>query len=121
LLIVEVKSRLTDLQATFLSYDRKVRVVPMLVRRDRGWDVRHVGRLLVMPGSSANRSVVAAHAATFASAFPERMPAIRSWFRRPTRPLGGVWFLSPLSHRTKKQVRRVRRHPTTTPTTSGLA
>jgi transcriptional regulator with XRE-family HTH domain len=121
LLIVEVKSRLTDLQATFLSYDRKVRLVPMLVRRDRGWDIRHVGRLLVMPGSSANRSVVAAHPATFASAFPERMPAIRAWLRRPSRALGGVWFLSSMPHRTTKHALRARRTPTATPTSGGRA
>ena len=38
LLIVEVKSRLTDLQATFTSFARKLRIVPGLVLRDRGWD-----------------------------------------------------------------------------------
>ena len=36
LLIVEVKTRLTDLQAFLASFGRKLRVVPALVRDDRG-------------------------------------------------------------------------------------
>ena len=70
LLIVEVKSRLTDLQATFTSIATKLRIVPMLVRRDLEWDPIHVARLIVLPGTTANRSIVARHAATFASLFP---------------------------------------------------
>ena len=50
--IVEVKSILTDLQSTFTSLATKMRVVPMLARRDLGWDVRSVSRLIVLPGST---------------------------------------------------------------------
>ncbi len=39
LLIVEVKSILTDLQATFTSFAPRCAIVPMLARRDLGWDV----------------------------------------------------------------------------------
>jgi len=109
LLIVEVKSRLTDLQATFTSIATKLRIVPMLVRRDLEWDPIHVARLIVLPGTTANRSIVARHAATFASLFPDRMPAIRAWLRRPDRALGGVWFLSGSQDTTHKHVLRVRR------------
>jgi transcriptional regulator with XRE-family HTH domain len=116
LLIVEVKSRLTDLQATFAAFARKLRIVPGLVRRERGWDAQYVGRLLVMPGTTANRTVVARHAATFATHFPERTAAIRAWFRHPARSMGGLWFVSDVhganarQGRTGSTVRRVR-HP----------
>ena len=93
LLIVEVKSRLTDLQAMFTSFARKLRIVPGLVLRERDWDARYIGRLVVMPGTSANRTVVASHPETFATLFPERMPSIRTWLRRPDRSMGGVWFV----------------------------
>lgn len=106
LLIVEVKSRLTDLQAMFTSFARKLRIVPGLVRREHGWDARHLGRLVVMPGSTANRSVVANHAATFATLFPERMPAIGAWLRAPDRSLGGIWFVSNIRRANAKHVRR---------------
>lgn len=105
LLIVEVKSRLTDLQATFTAFARKLRIVPGLVSRELGWDARNLGRLMVMPGSTANRSIVANHAATFATLFPERMPAIGAWLRRPDRSLGGVWFVSNVRGANARHVR----------------
>jgi transcriptional regulator with XRE-family HTH domain len=105
LLIVEVKSRLTDLQATFAAFARKLQIVPGLVLREHGWDARQIGRLVVMPGSTANRSIVANHAATFATLFPERMPAIGTWLRRPDRSLGGVWFVSNVRGANARHVR----------------
>ena len=109
LLIVEVKSILTDLQATFTSLATKVRVVPMLARRDLGWDVRSVARLVVMPGTTANRTTVARHQATFDVAFPHRMPTIRTWLRRPSGSLAGLWLLSSMPKGTATNVIRVRR------------
>lgn len=94
LLIIEVKSRLLDTQATLATLDRKVRVVPMLLARERGWTARSVGVVLAVPGTTANRSVVARHAATFATAFPDRAAAVRRWLRRPDGRLSAVWFLS---------------------------
>jgi transcriptional regulator with XRE-family HTH domain len=108
LLIVEVKSILTDLQATFTSFATKVRVVPALVRREFGWNAAHVGRLLVMPGSTANRSVVTNHVATFETLFPRRMPSLRTWLRKPDGPVAGVWFLATSPGGTRTNVRRVR-------------
>jgi transcriptional regulator with XRE-family HTH domain len=105
LLIVEVKSRLTDLQATFTSFARKMRIVPGLVRQEHGWEPRFLGRLMVMEGTTANRTVVAKHAATFATLFPDRMPAIGTWLRRPDRSLGGVWSVSNIHGANAKRVR----------------
>ena len=109
LLIVEVKSILTDLQATFTSLATKVRVVPALVRRELGWDAAVVSRILVMPGSKANRTIVANHAATFETLFPARMPALRAWLRSPSGPAAGIWFLSTSLKGTRTDLRRVRR------------
>jgi transcriptional regulator with XRE-family HTH domain len=107
LLIVEVKSRLTDLQATFSSFHRKVRLVPGIVREEMRWDALTVGRLLVLPGTTRNRNVVKAHAATFAAMFPERMPRIGSWLRRPTGSMSGIWFLAATAKRRPSR-RRIR-------------
>ena len=108
LLIVEVKSILTDLQSTFTSLATKVRVVPMLARRDLGWDVRSVSRLVVLPGTTANRATVVRHQATFDVALPDRMPAVRSWLRRPNASLAGLWFLSSMPTGPATNVVRVR-------------
>jgi transcriptional regulator with XRE-family HTH domain len=97
LLLVEVKSRLLDTQTTLATLDRKVRVVPTLLARERGWRAASIGVVLAMPGSTANRSAVARHEATFASTFPDRAVAVRSWLRQPQGRLGAVWFLSDTS------------------------
>ena len=94
LLIVEVKSRFTDLQAMLLSLARKLRLIPEVARTDLGWNALSVGRIVVAYGSTENRSIVAAHPATFDAAFPARAKAIRRWLRAPKGPISGVWFLS---------------------------
>jgi transcriptional regulator with XRE-family HTH domain len=95
LLIIEVKSVIPDVQATFVALDRKVRLA-LRIAQERGWLGRSVGRLLVVRERRTARRRVAAHAATFANALPDRGWAIRHWLARPTsaHPLAGLWFLS---------------------------
>ncbi|HET7494299.1 MAG TPA: helix-turn-helix transcriptional regulator [Candidatus Limnocylindrales bacterium] len=94
LLIVEVKSRFTDLQAMLLALARKLRVVPDAVRRDRSWDPDRVGRIVVAYGTAENRTVVQRHAAMFDTALPARAIEIRRWLRSPTTAISGVWLVS---------------------------
>ena len=94
LLIVEVKSRFTDLQAMLLSLARKLRVVPDLARRDLGWDPLSVARIVVAFGTTENRSILSKHAAIFDAALPERSLAIRRWLQAPNGPIAGVWLVS---------------------------
>jgi hypothetical protein len=53
-----------------------------------------VGNVVLVPGTTANRAVVADHAATFMTAFPHRGREARAWLRRPHGALSAVWFLS---------------------------
>ena len=92
LLIVEVKSRFTDLQAMLLSLARKVRLVP--ARDQLGWSPDHVARIVVVHGTTESRSVVARHAAIFDSAFPARSMDVRTWFRAPAGSIAGIWLVS---------------------------
>jgi transcriptional regulator with XRE-family HTH domain len=94
LLILEVKTRLLDVQATLAVLDRKARVVPALVRGERGWNPIHLGVVIAMPGITANRSAVSRHAATFASTHPTRSLAVRRWIRHPAGRMNGLWFVS---------------------------
>ena len=93
LLIVEVKSRVWDLQDLFSGTDRKWRVLPLEVRARYGWHPRSVGLLLVMPDLSTHRHMVASHRATFDAAFPARSADVRRWLESPAGDLRGVGFL----------------------------
>jgi transcriptional regulator with XRE-family HTH domain len=93
LLIVEVKTRIVDVQDLHASFDRKTRVVPRLIGRERGWRPTVVGRLLVAAATTANRDAVARHEATFQAAFPGESIAAKRWVRDPVGPLSAIWFL----------------------------
>lgn len=94
LLVIEVKSSITDSQATIHGLDRKARLAREIVGA-RGWDVRHVSRLLVIGDSDRARRRIAGLAATYDAALPERGAAVRRWLRDPERALAaGLLFVS---------------------------
>lgn len=109
LLVVEVKSRINDLQTLFARIATKARVVPGLVARERQWHARHVARLIVVDDTTANRTTVARHRALFDAAYPARTVAIRSWLRAPASALAGVWFVRLSRTAGLKRPLRVRR------------
>jgi DNA-binding XRE family transcriptional regulator len=94
LLIVEVKTAITDLQDLLMTMSRKVRVVPPMVRTERGWDRSAFGRLLVASGTTANRGVIERHRSIFDAAIPGRTAAARAWLRTPVGDFAGVWLVS---------------------------
>jgi transcriptional regulator with XRE-family HTH domain len=93
-LIVEVKSRIVDVQELLGTLDRKVRVVPLLLARERGWRAVEVGGLLVVPRTKQARNAVERHAATFAVVLPARGLAVRRWLAAPAGRLDGIWFVA---------------------------
>jgi transcriptional regulator with XRE-family HTH domain len=110
LLLIEVKTRLTDLQRLLMSLSKKLRLVPGLVSEERRWERRALGHIVVMLDTRANRSTVARHQATFAATFPSRTADVRGWLRSPTADLAGLWFLSLRreAHPEGDQLRRIR-------------
>ena len=94
LLVIEVKTRIYDVQQLIASIDRKVRLAAQLLRIERGWDSRAQGRAVAVPELTANRSLIARHSAVFQSAFPGRSREVRSWLQRPVGTFSGLWFLS---------------------------
>jgi transcriptional regulator with XRE-family HTH domain len=93
LLIGEVKTRIWDLQDLLSSLDRKRRLVPDLLRRERGWRAQAVGVALIMPDVSTHRHFIQRHSATFDAAFPDRQIRVRRWLEEPAGNLRGIWFL----------------------------
>ena len=94
LLVVEVKTRIYDVQALVAGIDRKARLARQLLPAERGWRPEVVARVVVVPERSANRSLIGRHAQLFEAAMPEHSRAIRAWLCRPTGPISGIWFLS---------------------------
>src|SRR5206468_12329139 len=93
LLFVEVKTRVVDVQELHATFDRKARIVPKLIARDRGWRPAFVSKLLVVADSHANRDALRRHAATFTARFPGRSRAARRWIDEPIGEFAGLLFL----------------------------
>lgn len=93
LLVVEVKTVVPDVGGLQATLDRKVRLAPQIAL-ERGWRVRHVARILVLPEASTARRRIDEHAATFTNAFPARNTEVNRWLRAPTGRISGLIFLS---------------------------
>jgi transcriptional regulator with XRE-family HTH domain len=100
LIVVEVKTELTSMEATLRKHDEKVRLAPTIVRRRLGlagpW---RVVPILVLPESGASRRRVTGHAAVLDPRYPLRGRdlAARLAARQVTDGDGGLFFL-PLTH-----------------------
>jgi transcriptional regulator with XRE-family HTH domain len=106
-LVEEVKSELGNLEETIRKLDEKVRLVRKEIARDRfGWDPVVVGRILVLPDSTAARQRVAALDAVLRVAFPDRGTAVRHWLREPSGVLAGVLFQRDIAPSDRKWDRR---------------
>jgi transcriptional regulator with XRE-family HTH domain len=92
LLVVEVKSRIVDVQDLLSSVDRKERLSFDLAR-GIGWTPVLRATLLVLPAEHQARSAVARHPALFDAAFPSRGREVGTWLRRPSGGLRGIWFV----------------------------
>lgn len=107
LLIVEVKSRVANLQDTLGRLDVKVRLAGVLAQ-DLG--LGHPARVacaLVLGEDGTNRRVILRHEPLFRR-FGIRGRSAFAWLREPTRPAGGLlWYESPDADDTSIRRRQV--------------
>jgi hypothetical protein len=106
LLVIEVKSAIADSQGLLAGIDRNVRLAPQLAR-DRGWLVKGVSRLLVVPANRTIRRRLTRLTATFDLALPLRTVAVRRWLVDPRGVIAGILFV-PSSQRTTARHRVAR-------------
>jgi transcriptional regulator with XRE-family HTH domain len=111
LLIGETKTRILDLQDMLSSIDRKRRLVPELMRRERSWRAESVGVLLILPEKSTHRHLIQRHSAIFGAAFPHRQVQVRHWLGCPQGDLSGIWFLPDSRQTYKEKASSERRKP----------
>ncbi len=95
MVVVEVKSDLTVMDATVRKTDEKDRIVRGSLGRERfGFRPTRVARLLVLPSSETARRRVRDASTILDTAFPSRGPAVRNWLRHPDGDLAGIMFVS---------------------------
>jgi transcriptional regulator with XRE-family HTH domain len=111
LLVIEIKTRLVDMQDLLATVDRKKRLARS-VAADRGWDARHVSTWVVLADTTTNRRRVAEHASVLRAAFPLAAAAMRRWLSEPRGSVGALSFLpmrnAVSSKRSAPGARRVR-------------
>jgi transcriptional regulator with XRE-family HTH domain len=95
ILVVEVKTDLASIEATFRKLDEKVRLARLVGQRRFSWPTAAVARLVAMPEGSTLRRRVRRHGALFDRVLPHRAATIRRWLAAPSGPMAGLWFLSP--------------------------
>jgi transcriptional regulator with XRE-family HTH domain len=94
LLLVEVKSVIPDVQATFHVFDRKVRL-GRRIGKERGWDALRIASVLAVGESRTARRRVELHEATFDARVPDRTVGVKRFLADPSAsPVRGLWFLS---------------------------
>ena len=106
LLIIEVKASVPDSQATIHGLDRKTRLARAVVA-DRGWEIRHVSRLLVVAATATSRRRVARLATTYDVALPARGAMVRRWLARPVESLAAGILLSQMTVTVAQSATRV--------------
>ncbi|MGI8999503.1 MAG: hypothetical protein ACR2GO_07340, partial [Candidatus Limnocylindria bacterium] len=84
LLVIEIKTRIQDVQDLLGRLDVKKRVAPMLAR-DRGWEVAAIVPALIVREDRTSRRRVTEHTALFA-VHSLRARAARAWLRHPLLP-----------------------------------
>jgi transcriptional regulator with XRE-family HTH domain len=117
LLVIEVKSELGSLDGTLRPLDVKVRHAPTIAAERFGRPrPAVVGRVLVLPETSAARRTAARHAAVLATALPIRSREVRRWLAQRVGGMAGLWFLSSAqlvnAMKNPSSVRRVRKPAT---------
>jgi transcriptional regulator with XRE-family HTH domain len=112
LIVVEVKTELTSIEATLRKHDEKIRLGPLIARDRFGQSARIVIGLLVVSDDSTSRRRVERHAALLGATYPLRGRAAWAIAASGRGSARGLVFLSPTTRGGVRggPVTRVRRH-----------
>jgi transcriptional regulator with XRE-family HTH domain len=89
LVVIELKTAVTDVNELLGTMDRKKRLAAQ-VASERGWNAKTVSAWLVVADTRTNRRRLDAHMAVIRNAFPDGTWAIRRWLRRPRETIAAV-------------------------------
>jgi len=103
LLVVEVKSELTSIEATLRKLDEKDRLAAAIAQERFGWRPEVIGVMLIVREGPTDRARARRAGALLEVALPSRSIAARSWLRQPCEGIRSLWFLSPTAGRGTKR------------------
>lgn len=115
LLIIELKTDISDVNELIGTLDRKRRLAPGIVH-DRGWVPRSVSTWVIVAAGRTNRARVARHGTMLRAACPMDGRQISAWLRDPAGSVNALSFWTdsgsarPGRLQPGPSVRRVRRH-----------
>jgi transcriptional regulator with XRE-family HTH domain len=92
LLLIELKTELTDVNGMLGTADRRRRLAAV-IGASCGWEARAVASWVVLAHGRTNRRRLADHRAVLRAAFPGDGRAVRGWLRAPKGSLNALWFL----------------------------
>lgn len=88
-LIIELKTEISDVNELLGTLDRKRRVARQ-VAAERKWPAGFVGAWLIVAAGRTNRRRIEAHAEMIRNALPAGTSGIRAWLRDPVGNIGAV-------------------------------
>jgi transcriptional regulator with XRE-family HTH domain len=91
-LLVEIKTELTDINGLLGVADRRRRLAA-LIARSCGWEPIAVGEWIVVAEGRTNRRRAAEHRTMLRSGFPADGRSIAAWLADPSGPIHALWFL----------------------------
>lgn len=94
LLLIEVKTKLTDLQETLGTFDRKRRLA-VQIAAERGWNATSVSSWLVLTDTHTNRRRAAAHGLVLRAALPADGRTMHRWIANPSGSINALTFVAP--------------------------
>ena len=91
-LVIELKTRVADVNDLMATMDIRARVVRQIAR-DRGWDPIAIGIWVLLASGRTNARVLAEYAGVLRAKFPADGRAIRGWLAKPAGAIAALSFL----------------------------
>jgi transcriptional regulator with XRE-family HTH domain len=117
LLVIELKTRIVDINDLMATMDIRRRVA-WQIARDHDWDPVAVGVWVVIAAGRSNARALADHATVLRAKFPADGRSMRRWLAKPTGEIAGLSFMPevrvPDLGRDPTTPRRVRRSSSST-------
>lgn len=92
MLLIELKTRIVDVNDLMATMDSRRRIAPRIAR-DHGWESLSIGVWVAVAPGRTNARVLAEHATTLRAKFPADGRAMRRWLTMPTGPIAALSFL----------------------------